>query len=320
VPVDGPPMLSHRDKQRIRSEFEVFDHEWSFYASSRGEPFLVGDFLVYFDGVLLCVCAFRLGDAWNEASIQQIQGAVEAVPEFALAQGMCLWGRYVSIDAVELSDGKRLERTAFKDYDETFVDAVIDLGDFDYSRHRKARLAANAVAKGDLRSAVVQRDALLAEHFALIQDWANGHDVSPRSAGVLAGLTQHVCQDHVYLVECRLDGSLVGFTILALVGHRAIFSQGFSRRIDGERIGDALYAKMIAFAKERDMSHLHLGYSPSSNLVRFKEKWGGRRTGPPFRDSLFTDSGVLTRLYESGRFRWHDRLVTEDPIPLKWNR
>jgi hypothetical protein len=312
-------MLSDQDKDRIQAGFGVFDQEWSFYSTSRGEPFLVDDFLVYFDGVFLCVCAFRLNDVWSEASLSQIQSAINAVPQFAQAQGICLWGRHVPIEGLVLGNGELLTREKFNDYDESFVDAVVDLRDFDYANQRKARLAANAVAKGDLHHEVVQRKSLQAEHFALIQEWANGHDVSPRSAGVLTGLPRHVCEDHVHLVECRLNGSLVGFAVLAVIGERAVFSQGFSRRIDGERVGDALYAQMIAFAKEQDLSHLHLGYSPTTSLTRFKEKWGARLSGPPFRDSLFTNSPILSSLFETGRFRWHNRLTPDEPIPLRWS-
>ena len=312
-------MLSDLDKSRIRSEFGVFDHEWSFYSTSRGEPFLVGDFLIYFDGVFLCICAFRLGEVWAEVSHSQVQSALEEVPGSASAQGLCLWGRHDPIKALTLGDGRLLKRVAFNDYDESFVDAVVDLRSFDFGCLREARLAANAVARGSLSCEIVQRRSLRAEHFALIQDWANGHEISPRSAGAVAGLPRHVCEDHVHLVECRLGGSLVGFAVLALVGRSAVFSQGFSRRINGQRVGDALYSRMIAFGKERDMLRLHLGYSPSPGLIRFKEKWGARLLGPPFRDSLFTDSPALTSLFEAGRFRWHERLTQDEPIPLSWS-
>lgn len=311
-------MLSTTSIERAWTGFGVFDHEPAFYSLARGEPYLINDFLAYFDGVYLCICAFRIGNPWEEASAADIEQVLTSEPSFASAEAVCLWGRHVIVESVQLPDGRYLDRTAFKDYDNSFVDAVVDLEDFDYSCQEKARLARNALRRGPLRCEVLRRNSFGAEHFALIQDWANTHDISPRSAGVIAGLPGLVAKDHIYLVECRLASCLVGFGVVARGGDVAVYLQGFARRLVGHRVGDAIYAAMVEFAKETEAQRLHLGYSPSDGLIAFKRKWGAELSGPPFRDSLFTNSAVLAGLFSSGKFRWYERLSLGEHIPVTW--
>lgn len=275
--------------------------------------------MAYFDGVLLYVCAYRIGDPWKEASRREIEAVLQAQPEFSMAQGVCIWGRYKPLPAVTLGEGRRLPCAVFRDYDPLFVDAVVDLGVFNYETHKKARLAVNAVERSDLQLTVVRRGALLGEHLALIAEWASTHSVSQRSAGVLVGLPIHVKEPHVRVVECRWRESLMGFAVVSLMGdHSAIFTQGFSRRVQGLRIGDAMYSAMLGCAVESGLRRLHLGYSATEELLRFKMKWGAQRSGPPFRDALFTESRLLKGLFEEGRFRWHERVALPDGVDVRW--
>lgn len=314
-------MLADRDRALIREHLAVFDHDWRYYAFTLGEPYLIRDRLVYFDGVFLYICAFSFRDIWEEATARDIHEIVVSRPEFARAQAVCVWGRFEPLEQVTIGsddEARVLPSLNFSDYEPGFTDSVVDVAGFSYEQERKARLARNAVRRSGLSAQVVQREQLLAEHLALITEWRNTHEIAAVNASALVGIQAYVASGGAQLIECRCGGRLDGFVVMSAPAEdAAVYLAGFGRKGNGVRVGDGLYAAMLEFARERSLARLHVGYSASPELRSFKRKWGAHHDGPPFRECFFAESALVQSIIGSGRFRWQDRLFV-DEVPLSW--
>jgi hypothetical protein len=302
-------VLASDDVAYISKRIALYDHDWRFYSVFLGEPHLIDDVLVYFDGTVLYICAFPLSDIWKEADRSVVSSILNRRPEFSNTQVVDLWGRFSPPEEVGVG-GRLLPRVKFTDYDPEMFDVAIDLDEFEFAKERSARLARNAVLRKGLTARIVQRPVLLAQHMELMAHWRSTHDVSPVHACMAASVLYAIQQPQVYVVESFLGSKLVGFSVVSFpAADRAIYLQGFARNEPGSRVGDSMLAGMVTFAKDRGAKHLHLGYSPSDSLLSFKRKWGARVDGPPFREAFFCASHGLISLINRGRFLWRQRLI-----------
>ena len=73
-------MLSVCDQDRIAQEFSVYEHEWRFFSGFLGEPFLLNNCLVYWDGTTANVCAFPLGESQESIGASEIDRMLSALP------------------------------------------------------------------------------------------------------------------------------------------------------------------------------------------------------------------------------------------------
>lgn len=306
-------MLSPADLLEISENFSIYDHEWRAYSPTLGEPFLIDGCLVYFDGTLVSVCAYRLGDPAYELTETDVTSLLTQHPEIAAARGVCIWGRFPDINTLcpPQSDAqpRHLVRVRYNDYDPADVESLIDVTAFDYSHEPAAREMYRRVTRSALVVEVVQRPRLLAEHLVLMDEWSTNHAVSPYHAALAAAVATYAADPAVHLVETRLDGQLVGFGVVSVSSERRItFLQNYNRRRPGMPIGDAIYAAVLAFAKERDAAHIHMGYSATPTLRDFKRKWAARLEQPPYREAFFTDDVSLVAALQAGLFPWQVRL------------
>src|SRR4051794_4778524 len=113
-------MLPPSDLARIRDRFAVYDHEWRAYAPVLGEPHLVEDCLVYFDGTLASVCAYRLGDPSFELDQPALASLLEGLPVLDRVRAVGIWGRFSCPTTLRLPCGagsvRSLVRVRFEDY------------------------------------------------------------------------------------------------------------------------------------------------------------------------------------------------------------
>lgn len=300
-------MLASGDLAYISNQIHVFDHDWNFYSSFLGEPYLIGDLLAYFDGRVLYVCAFSLSDVWREVALEEIQ-AIVARPEFVDVEAINVWGRFAPI--AEFYGSRRFPCIAYHDYDKDVFDTAIDLSTFEWSLEPAARQARASADNKAIETRVLQRSYLLAGHISLIEYWRATHDLSPVHSAIAASLPYVIQKSHIYLVEASRLGELLGFAALSFPGKTAsILLQSYGYRRPGGRVGDAIMGQAIAFAKDLGSLRLHLGYSRTASLLAFKRKWAGRLDGPPYREAFFSDSSELRSLVVDARYLWWQRLV-----------
>ncbi|HEX8742776.1 MAG TPA: hypothetical protein VF712_06565 [Thermoleophilaceae bacterium] len=292
-------MLDSDDLRTIDAKFGIYDHDWRAYSPVLGEPHLVDDYLVYFDGVAAAVCAYRLGDTESELDGAGLTRLLDAA-DLRDARAVALWGRLVDTPAITLAtpNGDRaMRRVKYADYDPATVDTVVDLGNFDYASEKHARKDAAHVRRRGIDVAVTTSEVLTADHLRLMDEWSANHEVSPWHSCLASAATSYIRAPAVYLLEARLDDRLLGFGILSRPAEdHSVLLQHFTTRAPGVPAGDAVYMAALELARELGTPFLHLGYSPTADLLRFKRKWGGRLDQPPFRDSWYTDDAELEPL------------------------
>lgn len=305
-------MLTVEDISRIGRHFAVYDHEWRAYAPVLGEPYLLNGCIGYFDGVILYVCAYPLGDSDGVVDADGVEAMVRSHPQFAGARAVMLWGRLESFSELVVSGEsglRRLERVTYSDYDPLSVDSVVDVrvsADDAQRRERRRRVSCSGMT-----TEVLQRPSLAAEHLALIDEWSRTKQVSAYHAALAAAVADYVGDSAIHLVEARLDGDLLGLGVLASSSsRRLVMLQNFNRRIPGMAVGDAIYAAATDFAKDRHADYLHFGYSATAGLLTFKRRWGASLDGKPYRDAGFTDDRELGSAMAAGLFSWQHRLVS----------
>jgi hypothetical protein len=314
-------MLTSANLQEISRRFSIYDHEWRVYASVLGEPFLIDGYLVYFDGVLVSICAYRLGNTDQELTESTLTAILSACPDFAAARAVCVWGPLHNFETLSLAQSggelRSLPRVLFRDYDTTDVESLVDVAAFDYDRERPAREMHRRVQRSDLLVETVQRPQLLAEHLGLIEEWSTSHHVSPYHATLAAAVAAYVADPAVHLVESRLEDRLVGFGVISVPSvSRIAFLQNFNMRQSGMPIGDSIYAEVLAFARVRGAEYVHMGYSATPSLRAFKRKWAARLDQPPYREAFFTDDAHLTAPLKMGNYAWQARLLSRANLPF----
>jgi hypothetical protein len=302
-------MLADRDLTSLTSSIALFDHDWRFYTPLLGEPFLIEDTLVYFDGAVLYICAFSILNVWTELDTALIAGIAHSRPEFHQARVINVWGRFRPTERFVLFD-RNMPSVKQTDYDHENFDTAIDLLRFDFKRDATARRARNSARNKGLTFNVVQRQELLNRHIKLIEQWRSSHSVSRVHACMASSLASTLSYPSVFLVESYRNEELLGFGLLSFPSpKRAVLLQSFGANSPGGRVGDSIMTGAVTFSRDRGASHLHLGYSTSSTLLAFKRKWGARIDGPPFREAFYTDSQLMKSLIRGGRYLWQQRVI-----------
>jgi hypothetical protein len=305
-------MLDRSELTRIQDCFSVYDQEWRYYRGFLGEPFLVADCIVYFDGQMLYICGFPLDDPFRELSVDDIVGIAERFSKHPLG-GINVWGRLPDLPPeLMLSRGRAfLLQPVGPNYEEDAGEHVLDLSAFDYSRLPKARKGLRRARQAGLSAEVVTREYLSAEHIALLRRFMETHHLSTVHAGCYLSIQQLLQEPATRVIESYLDDETVGFKVLVRSGETAATAIcGFynSARVVGA--SDISMATCIDYCREQGVSRLHLGYSATPSLAAFKEKWGATLTGPAYKEGFYylTDSARGT--FERSMFLWRDNLFS----------
>jgi len=302
-------LLAESESRLVAEGFGVYEHDWRYFSSFLGEPFLVGNLLAYFDGSFLYICCFPLGDVETEVSADELMH-VASQQEFQAAGAVDVWGRFAAVDTLRLQS-RRLPRIKYTDYAPSSFDVYIDLRTFDRQDVRGARLAWNAVRNRGVVGRATSLDYLDAEHVVLVEDWLRAHDISSVHASIVAGLTAEIRAQQAVVFEALADdGAIIGFAITTVCSRDvAVLHHLFSNNAKGSRAADCLLGTAIDFFQNQGIRRLHLGYSYTSSLLRFKRKWGAVNECPRYREAFYTDSSTLGGLIRVGQFLWASRVA-----------
>jgi len=301
-------MLTPRDIRQVSTGFGIYDHEWRAYVPTLGEPFLLGGLLAYFDGTVVYLCAYPLGDPHRVVPGEEIARLLSTQSEFAGARAAVVWGRFEAPPSISIGDDEPLASVMRLGYDDEAFDSVVDLPRF-FSPERRMLRAYRVARDSPLETTTRQLTQLQPEHLALIAAWAESHSISSIHASFACGVAEYVSEPSMYVTEARLEGRLLGFAVISLASaDHAVFLQNFNHRLSGVPVGDAVYAAMFHFVAERSVTYLHLGYSATPGLLKFKRKWGATTDQPPYSEAGFTNEVELATAIREHRVDWRNRV------------
>jgi hypothetical protein len=253
----------------IAGGFWVYEHDVRPHSVLYGPFAEHNGWISYDDGYALHIAAYRLGDPeahlMPDTFVRVVQDRLRGERRAAVS----VWGR---------------------------LDLALDYALPGYTCvHREAKAASADVA--DLTSTETSQDAVRAarraaqlgyvtevsesplqpEHFSVMDRWVATHKVTrPHRAFALACLESHQ-RGYVLRLDVRCHGKLEGFGLLSFpTRHDAVYLQGFLLNRPGSRAGDSLLDHMVRQCREAGVEKVHLGYTGTESLRRFKAKWGGR--------------------------------------------
>jgi phosphatidylglycerol lysyltransferase-like protein len=306
-------MLAEIDLKILEEHASMYDHDWSYYSIFLGEPFLLSGCLSYYDGSILYLCAYRVRDPLDTISSSEIAELVTDFTQRHHIETVVIWGNFDWIPQVQTTDGAVLSMTVKREADPTVFDTCVDVQEFEYARHRKARLALNAVRRSGLTVRTVQREHLTAAHLKLIYGWLEIHAVSTVHLNFVTAVVAEIRDPRASIIEAHQGNDLLGFALLSQpTKHFAILLQVFSDRSGTSRVGDAIYAHIIDEVRARGVSHLSLGYSATDSLLTFKRKWGATIDFPPYREALLTTIASHVSAFEHGMHPWQQRMFFDN--------
>jgi hypothetical protein len=300
-------VLSTADVSAIQAGFAIYDHEWRAYAPVLGEPYRIDDYLLYFDGTILYLCAYALGNPARVLTAGRLADLIGRVAVSPAPEAVVIWGRFEPLASINPTGVTYPLASVMQiNYDDSAVDTLIDFAAPNAQRERmRDRARRNA-----LTTTVRQYRELSAQHLRLITEWAANHDLSSFHAAFATGVAFYVRDPRVYIVEASREEELVGFAVISLVSaNRAVFLQNYNLRCPGFAVGDAVYGAMLDFVSEKHVQYLHLGYSATPGLMRFKRKWGGNFDLPPYREAGYSNRASLRTAITAHRADWAQRVI-----------
>ena len=302
-------MLTEVDIARINAEFGVYDHDWRFFSEFLGEPFLLENYLAYFDGLILYLCAFRLGGCWRELRADELQSLVNDFEFAEDVQAINVWGVYQEVPRA-LGVKQRVLPLAREVPRSEACDAMIDLDDFDFARYTSARLARNSAKNKGVACRVTQRETLSHRHTRLMEGFFRTHDISATHASFYLAANSLIKRNNVYIVEGWHGGKLIGFCLLSHAGvEAASIVMGFYDNAARLRVSDGIFSEAIMWAKGRGLRRLHVGYSGHRSLLDYKRKWGPLISLPPYGEAFYSASQEILAVVNRGNYPWRERIL-----------
>jgi len=247
--------------------FWVYEHEIRPHSILFGIPAKHDGWISYDDGYALHVAAYRLcdpdailtSDTLAQIAHERLHGERRAA--------VSVWGRLdLALDY------------ALPGYECVYREpkaSSADVADLSLIGPDALRAARRASALSYFTE--VAESPLQPSHFAIMDRWVETHKVSrPHRAFAIACLESHQRGD-VLRLDVRCRGNLEGFGLVSFpTPSDAVYLQGFLLNRPGSRAGDSLVSRIIQVCQAANIEKLHLGYTGTEGLRRFKTKWGGK--------------------------------------------
>ena len=225
-----------------------------------------------------------------------------------------LWGR--------LDPGLRggqagyIERQ-FLGWGETAAADVVHLADVDPLALPDARRAAARSARAGYRATLGGLDQTVS-HLRLMDHWLDTHPVS-RLHRVYALQCMSAQQaGEVERYDVHVEGRLAGFGIVSFpTASDAVYLQGFFERRPGAGATDCLLAEVVRRCHESGVERVHLGYTRTDGLRRFKLGWGGAESRVNYFNYDFESDQFVTGCDRASGL--HTRVFNVLPRPIcRW--
>ncbi len=301
-------MLEMKDINYICKHFYIYDQNWKMYSQFLGEPFLINDCLVYYDGQILYICGFPFTS--NYCNVQSTMNGFQKLYPNCKIDIVDVWGENCDIhEVLEKSTAKIID---FTPKNPKVFDSVIDINLFSLQNYRKARLAVNAGRNQGIQCHISSCRQLTYQHIKLMERFVDTHVLVGPHIGIFLSIPNLICQSDTYVVEAFLDLNLIGFCVLSKISqNHAIYCLACFDNTT--RASDMIMNTCINYCKENHIKYLHLGYSGRDSLLRFKTKWGGNISGIEYEEyflSFISDKKFISNVV-NGKFTWKDRIYLD---------
>jgi hypothetical protein len=311
-------MLSSGDVKYIADNFGVYEHEWRAHAVMYGEPFLIDDCIVYFDGVVANIACFPFKNIYQEVTAKRISLIASALPDDKYLQGIYAWGQVAVMDKVKINkqDVNVIEQTKYSEFGER----LLRIDDVNFDTNAKQRRYKNAVSNQGLSCQVKKVDNLTHEHQRIMAMWRDVHTMPEWLAVYAIGMPHFVSLENVYVLECYKGERLLGFSILSVpTPGKAVWLQNFVDRSVSYRVGDCIIIGLVETCKKLKVEIMHSGYAPDGGtLMKYKLKWGMNETLAPFREIFISnDSYIAGRMKKRG-FMFPSRMIKPRPTGINY--
>jgi hypothetical protein len=254
-------MISEADIKAILEKAYIPEHIVHLMVLlSKGEPFLLEDFLCLTRDDWLIVVGYPLETPFHGASL-------ERVVRKALSRFRPTFGWIMAPEELAYLEGCRGERESDRYY-------VYDLR----RKQPPKRLVHIAErASGDL---LVERQEKMSEdHRSLIEEFIHRAALKPRVKQLYLSLPEYVSLSPTaaILSAWTRERQLSAFYVIELAAlHFACYLAGcYSRRALVPHASDLSFYEMIRLAEAEGKSSINLGLGVNDGIRRFKEKWGG---------------------------------------------
>ncbi|WP_301082482.1 hypothetical protein [Thomasclavelia cocleata] len=298
-------MLGRKEIDYICKHFYIYDQNWKMYSQFLGEPFLINDCLVYYDGRVLYICGFPFTS--NCCNVRSTMNEFRKLHSDCKIDIIDVWGENCDIHGV--LEGTSAEVVDFTPKNPKVFDSIIDIRSFSLKNYKKARLAVNAGRNKGIQCHISSIKQLTYQHIMIMEHFSNTHVLVGPHVGIFLSIPNLICQSDTYVVEAYSDSNLIGFCVLAKISRsHAIYC--FACFDNSTRASDMIMNTCIDYCKDNNIEYLHLGYSGTDSLLGFKTKWGGNISGIEYEEyfvSFVNDKQFISNVV-SGNFIWKDRI------------
>ena len=254
-------MISPDEERYILTQAYVPEHIVGLMSGiSRGEPFLIGDYLGFAKDNWVILVGYPLaGDFDPEDFGRVIAGTVTSFrPEY-------LW--FVAPE-VPPSVAQLCQARESDDY------YTLALQQFEPKAHLR-----RIVNKASKELKVERGREITKEHEELVSEFLGREKPGPRIEKLFLSMAEYVARSNTAVVLTSRDraGAASAFYVVELAAKRfATYVVGcHSKQHYVVGASDLLFADMIALAREHGKTYIHLGLGVNEGIRRFKEKWGG---------------------------------------------
>jgi hypothetical protein len=301
-------MLTPFDQKRILEGMYVYEHEWRYLSGYLGEPFLLDDILAFFDGRVLNVAAFVIGEnvKSGQGSLACRLGLIDPEIKPCLVH---VWGELEIPESLKIGD--QILPCVYREEARQAGEYSIDMAGLVNGYSPEAKKAIRAIKRDSILTSVEPGSRLSWKELSLIEAWKKR--ISPGVAGAIAGasIPSYILSTSAHIARAFIDGRLVGFSVFVRPRpDKAVNLMSFSERLPGIKIEDSLLHATIEHCMYTNVKNLHLGYAGSEALARFKKKWGAAKSGPDYEQAIFCSDPAWKEQISNFSFFWWARLLS----------
>lgn len=281
-------MISATEEKAVLERAYVPEHIVPLMASiSRGEPFLIDDYLCFAGDAWVILVGYPLEAAFSGEAFASALGRV--VKRFGPED---LWFIAPEVPPAAAHYCQSRER-----------DWYYKLG---LERFEVKPELTRLVRRASRELQVARAREILGAHEELIGEFLEREHPTPRLVALFLSMREYVRQSPTAVVLSATrhgpgDGRLSAFYVVELAAREfATYVVGcHSKAAYVPGASDLLCLEMVSLARERGKSYIHLGLGVNEGIRRFKEKWGGtpflpyqfceyHRGAPPLPASLLS--------------------------------
>lgn len=273
-------MLTSAERDEIRQRGWLWDHCWRYFSLLGGEPFLVDECLVHFDGRHLYCNTFPINQESRPDAGTLLASLVERFSP------ILVWHTGPEpAPSNPLAPALPLRAEQSPSLDDICME--IDLAQFQLRTKKDRAGWIRSCERMGMRWSFSDEFAMTADHLRLIEVTAERINAAGVARALLARLMDFARQREAFIINVHQGDRLIGFSAV----------EGWFTEMDislwafGERstpgINDYLQWAVLCVAQERGKKRVNVGYSINPGIRAFKIKWGAIDVTKGYYDQLW---------------------------------